>query len=356
MGAAMNNGYPDDFQSWTEGEKNTFFAEAARRYRETKEHSVPYFTTLENKTPAHLRETFIPAYEQGLRTLTAADLLKIDFPPRERLLSPWLPEKGLAMIFAERGVGKTWVGLNVGYAVASGGSYLNWTSPKPRRVVYVDGEMPAVDLKERLAVIAAGAEKDCSEDMLTFIAADLQRDGLPDLSDPHAQRFYDQYFEAADLIIIDNLSTIARGVRENEADSWGPMQVWLQTQRAASRSVLLIHHAGKGGQQRGTSRKEDILDSVLSLRRPPNYQASEGARFEVHYTKHRGFYGQEAESFEARMVDKEWLTGEILRDDSEASLKAMQAQGYSVRQIADRTGLSKSKVGRKLHGGDFGPS
>ena len=42
---------------------------------------------------------------------------------------------------------------------------------------------------------------------------------------------------------------------------------WMLAQRAAARSVLLIHHAGKGGGQRGTSRKEDVLDTVISLSR-----------------------------------------------------------------------------------------
>ena len=35
-----------------------------------------------------------------------------------------------------------------------------------------------------------------------------------------------------------------------------PIQNWLLSLRSLNRSVLLIHHAGKGGQQRGTSRRE----------------------------------------------------------------------------------------------------
>ena len=33
--------------------------------------------------------------------------------------------------------------------------------------------------------------------------------------------------------------------------------------RRAGRSVLFMHHAGKGGQQRGTSKREDALDVAL---------------------------------------------------------------------------------------------
>lgn len=56
--------------------------------------------------------------------VTLHDFLAMRFPPRELLLAPWLPTKGLAMIYAARGVGKTHVALAVAYAVATGGTAL----------------------------------------------------------------------------------------------------------------------------------------------------------------------------------------------------------------------------------------
>ena len=255
------------------------------------------------------------------------------------------------MIFAERGIGKTWVGLNIAYAVASGGAFLRWQSPSARRVVYIDGEMPGLTLKERLASVVAHSSHDAPDDYLTFVAADIQPDGLPDLANPDAQRFYDAAIKSADLIVVDNLSTICRGLRENEADSWGPVQEWCLRQRAAGKSVLLIHHAGKGGAQRGTSRKEDVLDSVISLRRPIDYDASQGARFEVHFTKSRGFYGPDAEPFEARLADGLWTTSEIAKADDDDAITAYRGQGLTVREISERTGVPRSTVSDKLKRG-----
>lgn len=291
---------------------------------------------------------YVPAYTKGLVSLTGAELLQREFPARELILSPWLPTKGLTMIYAERGIGKTWVSLNVAYAVVGGGSFLRWQAPERRKVVYIDGEMPGSMLKERFAAIVAASDLDPPEDAFRLVAADLQPDGLPDLSDPEAQRFYDKSIAGADLVVIDNLSTICRSLRENEADSWQPVQTWCLRQRAAGRSVLLIHHAGKSGGQRGTSRKEDILDSVISLRRPPDYRASEGARFEVHFTKHRGFFGGDAEPFEAQLIDGQWQTGEIQSGDDDDAIKAFRDQGMSLQAIADRTGLPKTTIHRKL--------
>lgn len=292
---------------------------------------------------------FIPAYaSDGLIALTGEELLSRQFPPRELLLAPWLPSKGLAMLYAERGIGKTWTALNIAHAIAGGGEFLRWQAARPSRVVYIDGEMPASALKDRYAGIVAEASFDAPESHFRLVAADLQPDGLPDLSDPAAQRFYDHVIADADLIVVDNLSTVCRSVRENDADSWLPVQSWCLRQRAEGKSVLLIHHAGKGGGQRGTSRKEDVLDSVVSLRRPIDYDASQGARFEVHFGKARGFWGEDAEPFEAMLVDGKWAIGEIVIDDSAETLRALKESGLSIREIADRTGTPRSTVADKL--------
>ena len=64
-------------------------------------------------------------------------------PPRRHVLRPVLPEKGLAMLFAPRGVGKTYVAFAMAYAIATAGRFLRWSAPVSRSVLYVDGEMPA---------------------------------------------------------------------------------------------------------------------------------------------------------------------------------------------------------------------
>src|ERR1700704_5475076 len=81
--------------------------------------------------------------------------------------------------------------------------------------------------------------------------------------------------------------------------SWLPVQSWALRHRRLGRAVAMLHHAGKGGGQRGTSRREDVLDTVVSLRRPSDYSPDQGARFEVHFEKARGFHGQAAQPFEA---------------------------------------------------------
>lgn len=294
---------------------------------------------------------FVPAYERELKVMNGEQLLTVKFPPRLLMLAPWLPEKGLAMIFAPRGVGKTWFALSIAHAIAAGANFLGWSASRPRRVLYIDGEMPTALLQERYRAVVLASGVDAPVENFRLLAADYQPHGLPDLADSDAQVFFNGAIGDAELIIVDNLSTVARGLKENEADSFGPVQTWLLAQRVAGRSVLLIHHAGKGGSQRGTSRKEDTLDTVISLARPPGYQPAEGARFEVRFTKSRGFFGNDAAPFEARFSSGAWSMSEIVDDDSDGGLRTLQAEGFSIRQIADRIGLSKSTVERRLKGG-----
>ena len=278
------------------------------------------------------------------------DFLACEFPPREVLLAPWCSRAGLAMIHAPRGIGKTHVALGTAWAVATGGGFLRWTTPGGAfRVLLLDGEMPAVVLQERLrSVVSASGLEPPLPDYLRIAAADLRRDGLPDLADPQSQGFYADIVADADLIIVDNLSTLCRAIRENEADTWAPVQAWCLAQRRQNKSVLLIHHAGKSGSQRGTSKKEDVLDTVIGLRRPPDYQADQGARFEVHFEKARGFYGPDAEPFEARLVGNQWQESAIKSADDISTLLALKASGMSIREISDWTGVPKTTVHRKL--------
>ena len=286
------------------------------------------------------------SYSRSLTVLSGEDLETYQFEPRVSLLHPWLPKDGLAMVYAPRGVGKTWFAMNVAYAVASGGSYLGWQAPIPRRVVYIDGEMPAAELQSRYNAIVSTSQSKPDREAFSLLSSALQRDGLPDLSKLETQQFYEPYIEACDLIVVDNISTVAFGLKENDADAWTPVQIWALQQRARGRSVLFVHHAGKSGGQRGTSRKEDILDTVINLKRPLAHSGSEGACFEVHFEKNRGFYGAETEPFQARLKDGLWEKGEIDFGENDERVFNLIDSGLSVREVAEKTGYSKSTVAR----------
>ena len=287
-----------------------------------------------------------------LKVLNFHDFLALELPERGNVLSPILPQQGLIMLYGPRGIAKTWVALSMAWAAASRGLCIGgWRAERAWRVIYIDGEMPARVLQERLALIIQGAGGDCSSDYFTILTPDIQGDeGMPNLSSPDGRAALEPYIADREVVFIDNLATLSRGGRENEAESWLPMQEWCLDMRRRGKSVVLVHHAGKSGQQRGTSAREDILDTVISLRKSKDYEPNQGAKFEVHLEKARGITGTEAEPFAAELIQAPhggvtWACVPV-QDEREAKVKGMLAEGLSVPDIVDETGLSRATVYR----------
>jgi KaiC/GvpD/RAD55 family RecA-like ATPase len=283
--------------------------------------------------------------------LSAAEFLELKLPPRQRIIEPWLPEKGLVLIYSPRGTGKTLFATTSAYAIAVGADFLGFkTLGVPRKVLYVDGEMPAEVMQERLAAIVGSFQKrPPTDDHFRLLSSDLSKIGLPDLGTDEGQAWLDVRVRDAEVLYLDNLSTLVRSGRENEAEGWLPMQNWVLKHRRAGRSVIMVHHAGKGGAQRGTSRREDVLDTVISLRRPSDYTPDQGARFEVHFEKARGFLGQAAQPFEAKYELRDgkalWTRTEMF-DAQRMRVSALLKDGTSIRDTAEELRMTKSKVER----------
>jgi putative DNA primase/helicase len=305
------------------------------------------------RTMIPIREAVSEPNRQSLRAFGINDFLNIDIPPREMLLSPILPERSLAMLYAPRGVGKSWLGLSMGLAVAAGEPVLRWSAPRQRNVLYVDGEMPLVSLQERLREISAGFGRDIPNDGFRILAADNVEGGI-NLSTDEGQQALEPLLEDIDLVILDNLSTLLTSRSETASDAWVPMQTWLLRLRRQGKSVLLIHHAGTNGRQRGTSRREDALDTVIALRRPEDYSSEQGARFEIHFEKLRNRVDSAgAIPFEARL---DTLDGDGQRRIRWSSLDLkppmlmraaeLFSEGMTVREVAATLRISKSEAGR----------
>jgi AAA domain-containing protein len=302
---------------------------------------------------AELEATGPDAERQPLVAISIAEFLSMEIPARKHLLSPVLPEQGLMMIHGPRGLGKTHLTVGIAVAVASGDKFLRWSAPNPAGVLLVDGEMPASALQERLAKAVQASEKEVAAS-LRIVTPDLNRDaGMPDLSTTEGQAAVDALVGDAKLIVLDNLSSLMRSGVENDAESWQPLQTWALRHRAQGRSVIFIHHSGKGGAQRGTSRREDVLDTVIGLRRPSDYSQTQGARFEIHIEKGRGIYGEDAAAFEAQLTadphNLQTWTVKPLEDSQNSRISEMAGLGMKPAEIAAELSIHKSTVYRHLN-------
>lgn len=277
-----------------------------------------------------------------------SELLSKEYPPRSLLLSPWLPERSLSMIHGPRGVGKTFLTLSIALAVSSEYEFLGWKGAQRKRVLYIDGEVTCSELQQRCRALVGKRPIDFP---LDFMPRDAYQRMMPRLDNGDFRRSIGENLrDDTGLIIIDNLSTLWRG-KENDADSWLHMQDWLAEHKQKGRSVLLVHHTNKNGDQRGSNRKEDNLDVVIGLRRPDGYKASEGARFSIEFTKARSFHGAGAESFEASLLQTtdnrvEWKRETLKPQNTYGRVNELRLKGLPQHEIARQLGIDKSVVSR----------
>jgi putative DNA primase/helicase len=290
--------------------------------------------------------------ESGIETdepgaLTIPELLAKAFRPREMLLPPWLSSKSIALLYGPRGIGKSRFIHAAGLSLSCGIEIIpGWRPARRARVLLVDGELPGVELQRRFAslVAAYGAEPG---DYLRVVVADDLPHGLPSLTSPPGQKIVEDLLGDAELLILDNVSTLLPSADENDSAAWQPAQDFLLHLRRRGVSTCLLHHSNKTGGQRGTSRREDVVDTVLALRTPEDADESDGSRFMVVFEKHRGFHGKDALPFVAELDGMKWRRS-APEETRLAIVERLTKAGSSVRAIAEEMSIPKSTIHRLI--------
>jgi hypothetical protein len=78
-------------------------------------------------------------------------------------------------------------------------------------------------------------------------------------------------------------------MKENEADSWELVNNWLLDLRRRKIAVVIVHHAGRSGEMRGTSKREDNVFWIIALDDArKDADDKRGARFVSRFTKPAG--------------------------------------------------------------------
>ncbi len=301
--------------------------------------------------PANLKSDWLEQLAKALKS--SASLAGLAMPPRESIIGKWFKKGDLGFIYGPRGMGKTWLGLFLARKCAEGvatlGNLVEWNIQRPHRVLYVDGEMPVDDIRERDAALALGAAPGLfylqHEALfhLTGRALNLTEPSLQAAILDLCRR------EKIEIVFLDNLSCLFSGLRENDADSWDRILPWLLEMRRNRIAVVFIAHAGRNGLMRGTSRREDAAFWIINLsepKEPSDYQ--QGAKFLARFVKNRNATEAECPTLEwtffkptnaakAVVSWKRLSTAELFRQYVEDGMTAAQ-------EIARELGITRGRV------------
>ena len=167
-------------------------------------------------------------------------------------------------IIGETGVGKTLFCLDLAFAIAAGANFLNWKGVRPCRVMYLDGELPAETLKERIE----SAAKLFGEPQLYAYNRDRLTDtDLPPLNTPEGQNWLLAEIVAIkpDLIVFDNVMSLLIGKMADE-ESWSPVVPFIRQLTARRIAQLWVHHTGHDTSHGfGSKTREWQMDTVAML-------------------------------------------------------------------------------------------
>jgi putative DNA primase/helicase len=274
----------------------------------------------------------------ALTRYAAPDFLALALPRREAILEPILANRSAALLYGPRGIGKTFFALALASAAAAGGSFLGWRAPRPFKVLYVDGEMTGAEMQQRLAALGPPPPR------LELLLSDLHGGPLLDLGHAEGLETLMTSWGTPELVVLDNLSTLT-GLRSGDVDRWHVLQQFLMQQKRLGRAVLMLHHANKKGVQRGISRREDMLDLVMAMRRPAGWQPRDGARFELHFEKARSLRGGVLDPLAVQLepagdaVRWHWQPA---RDERLDRAVALLAGGLPPEQVAAALGVSRA--------------
>lgn len=297
--------------------------------------------------------------------IDAVRFLRRDIPPRTWLLKDAVPHPSVGMLYAWRGTGKTYTALDMALAISQRKrkQWMFWEVPETRPVLYIDGEMPLGDLSERVDKMSSGKP---TMNLVIMASEDLATDNVginlakgPDRTAlMHAIVEYEKLHDIKfGLVILDNWTSLIRGVDENDNSQLDAIKEWLIKMRHGERSVLIVHHAGKGGNQRGASAREDLLDYSIEL--AEDYCGEDESRFKVRWDKTRTGRPQPSQFTE------------ILRTNDDGSMSFTASASHSssgkgrprnmenqqkvqmhlpgrVNELVEATGLKQTQVSRVL--------
>lgn len=283
--------------------------------------------------------------KRGIKAITAEEVMRVIVPKKEHLIDGLFELNTINEIFAGKGIGKTWFSLSAADAIANAGQFLKWKASRRRKVGYLDGELDQTTRKERFALLGISGKN------LQILSTDTLDIPFPNIATPEGQRMTEDAFDPGiEVLFIDNLAALAPSSHERETEEWVAIQTWFHDLKRRGISTIFNHHTGHAGWARGTTKREDLCSTVIKLQHPKNYSPAERCRFELHFDKNRS--GVDASPIECMLtIDLDGRGVWTWRDIDDIRLKQvknLRADGLSIRDIVEETGIPRSTVQRLL--------
>ena len=312
-----------------------------------------------------------PETPQGLTTLTLNQFVAKTYPPITYYMYPIISNECLGMIFALPGKGKTLFALELAWRCSQGLDFMDWkfnNMIKPPPVLYVEGEMSATQVQDRVSSMVERDRGLKDFDLDNFYIAVLKEqpnESYQKLKTPegrlNVQNSADEIYKKTGkkpIIFLDNVRFLMGNFNEKEGQDWIDFVLWLATLRAKGYSTYFLHHAVNTGEKAsGSGYQDSNLDVNIKLSQPDENSATDHSS--DHYTQIQFEFKKMRENVVGHMkpfimvVDRNngaWSKFPVL-NKTERKIKSLLDSGKSAKDIInpEKEGMSKANVHKTIN-------
>jgi hypothetical protein len=220
-----------------------------------------------------------------LVTFGLGEFIERSYPPIIYYLYPLSSTEQLVQWFGKAGEGKTLFCVEKAWNESQGFDFMHFKFNKeikiPPPVLYVEGEMSATQLQERISTMIERDRDKKIYDLNNFEIAVLREqpnENFTKLIHEDGRKKVELSAEALfkrtgvkPIIYIDNIRMLMGMFDEKDSVPWIPFVSWLAQMRARGYTVNFLHHStNEGSKASGSGLKEANLNLNVQLSLPPD--------------------------------------------------------------------------------------
>jgi Bifunctional DNA primase/polymerase, N-terminal/AAA domain len=236
--------------------------ESTRRSWDRPEPEVDAFTF--GKVDGEVDEDDVP--DPKTLCTTPAQWAARKIPPEDLLLGDLYSTTRRSLLSADTGLGKTLIGMASTVAMGLGVDFLHWRAGRRALVVYVDGEMPAGLIQERLALALSWFGVEEMPDAGIHVVSKEDVKAMPPLDTPEGMQWMLAFlgkFGQPGHVTFDNIAALTTACLKEE-DGARALQKLQHALTAQNTGQLWLHHTGLDTTRAyGPKLREWHLDTVM---------------------------------------------------------------------------------------------
>lgn len=232
---------------------------------------IPQSVAQPEPAPAPAKEEPFDWTKVGLIDYGKLPTYLVNRPPREFFLRPIIWNKSVTMVHGFAGQGKsTFVqillhALMTEKPVMEAGPYS--IENRPRRALVLNYEEDDYTHHDRFVLNTQLLGPIRKGSFISYSPGVVEHSMAMPLNDVNGRELLTRMlqFLQPDILVIDNIRLAFPGMDENDAKAWVQVNEMCLALRNAGLTVILVHHANKGGDFSGSSNAITILNTAISI-------------------------------------------------------------------------------------------